>query len=337
MSTRCGIVKNAYLCTPTSRAPRQAARTSARESPASFSAPRQATASESDSLASSISSWSTKRRPRRWMGNSQRSPLKSIGDFSPMGKFSSDFRGCRSTSTSSMITTPPLHRLSTLEQASASSERWASCFSDSNASLAPRPPPPFLPTSVLEMPPCKSRLCSISTIFSIRLFTDSGAATTTPRCIFANSSFSAISCTGPTSSCVRSKVSVKTRFAKGAPKTSRSTFRVMSSKAEGIVCNTAVLPSARQRASMGPTTVVFPAPMIICWHEERPCAVRPRRSRTISTCLRRSMKEERNSNVSMRGSSRAAPWSAAGPSSKKQRSAPSCSAAASTAWRSRAS
>ena len=45
----------------------------------------------------------------KWIGNFQRRGLKSSGCFAPIGKFNSDFNGCKIKSTSSIISTPLLN------------------------------------------------------------------------------------------------------------------------------------------------------------------------------------------------------------------------------------
>ena len=62
------------------------------------------------------------------------------------------------------------------------------------------------------------------------------------------------------SSTERSKLSVKMRFTATKEKRERSTFLVCSSSADGIICTTRLSPSERIRLSIGPTTVVLPAP-----------------------------------------------------------------------------
>ena len=84
-------------------------------------------------------------------------------------------------------------------------------------------------------------------------------------------------------------------------------FLDISSRALGMTCVTSDCPSASIRVSRGPTTVVFPAPMIICCTLLCPFTLTLSTNHaTISTCLFRSSRSKRNSNTRKRGSYSAA-------------------------------
>ena len=87
-----------------------------------------------------------------------------------------------------------------------------------------------------------------------------------------------------------------------AEKRLRITLRVCSNNAVGITCVTSDSPSASISANNGPTTVVLPAPMIICCTRDSPRRTLSTNQFTISTCRRRSNRSKMYSNTKKRGS-----------------------------------
>mmetsp|Transcript_70148 Transcript_70148/g.123670 ORF Transcript_70148/g.123670 Transcript_70148/m.123670 type:complete len:207 (-) Transcript_70148:7862-8482(-) len=112
----------------------------------------------------------------------------------------------------------------------------------------------------------------------------------------------------------------------------RSTDRENSSSGLGTTSMTRPCPSASMRASRGLTTVVLPAPMIICFTRDWPCLRDPMNSWTSWTCSLRSMMFHVNSNTRNRGSHRQPPRPPSGPEVTKWRAVSRAPARASAFW-----
>mmetsp|Transcript_10210 Transcript_10210/g.31422 ORF Transcript_10210/g.31422 Transcript_10210/m.31422 type:complete len:282 (-) Transcript_10210:938-1783(-) len=245
--------------------------------------------------------WRWKTASSRWMGSSQRKPLRSMACFWPIGKLSSLRSGCSSTSTSSMMSTPRSRHSMSMTRTSASA------MSLRRAIWSRRRITSRLARRLSRGCRCsgcrRSRLCSCSTNLSSRLLTHSGAAHTTLRWRRARSSLAKRRITkSALSSTLRSNCSVYTVLVTIAEKRLRSTLRLCSSSAVGITCVTSFSPSARISASSGPTTVVLPAPMIICWTRESPRRTFSTNHSTISTWRSRSTRPKMYSKSRKRGS-----------------------------------
>ena len=87
------------------------------------------------------------------------------------------------------------------------------------------------------------------------------------------------------------------RFTMMVLKVSRMSLRDISTSALGTTLSTSESPSARMSASSGATTVVLPAPMIICFTMLRPPATAARKLFTMLTCLARSRMFHTNSKL----------------------------------------
>ena len=85
-------------------------------------------------------------------------------------------------------------------------------------------------------------------------------------------------------------------------KVARSRARVISRSALGTTDTTKLSPSASMSANNGATTVVLPAPMIICFTVDRPASASLLNFSTISTCLGRKKRFQTNSKTRNRGS-----------------------------------
>mmetsp|Transcript_24838 Transcript_24838/g.54278 ORF Transcript_24838/g.54278 Transcript_24838/m.54278 type:complete len:227 (-) Transcript_24838:904-1584(-) len=192
-----------------------------------------------------------------WIAIVQRSGEKSRGWRAPIGKFSSALSGWSNRSTSSMIRQPPRKSVSTCTSARMASSITGCCLR------------------------LWSRSSSIfSSILSWSDLMVLAVASTTPRLRAARRSFSTV---GQRISDERSNERVKTRLRTMEEKAARSVAFDCSSSAGGIVCSTSVRPSARSNASSGPTTVVLPPPMSICFTSGLPSRTASVNSRTSST------------------------------------------------------
>mmetsp|Transcript_24231 Transcript_24231/g.49041 ORF Transcript_24231/g.49041 Transcript_24231/m.49041 type:complete len:271 (+) Transcript_24231:473-1285(+) len=131
------------------------------------------------------------------------------------------------------------------------------------------------------------------------LFIVVGVATTTPLFLAALASAKRI--WGRTT-VERSNFIVYTRFVMMLAKVSRICVRDISSSALGTTESTSEEPSASMSVMSGATTVVFPAPMIICFTLLPPFLTILTKFRTISICFLRRRMFHTNSNMRKRGS-----------------------------------
>mmetsp|Transcript_116897 Transcript_116897/g.337834 ORF Transcript_116897/g.337834 Transcript_116897/m.337834 type:complete len:237 (+) Transcript_116897:586-1296(+) len=174
-------------------------------------------------------------------GKRQRSGAWWMSNFGPVGKFNSDFSGCKTMSTSSIMHTLLRRKISNTLPISNVSLFSCAVFRFARRSLA-------------------TSNCSKKR--NTNDFTSPGVVTirspwdcTKPMCADKLTS----------KSTARSHLKVATCFCKIDEKTLRSTERENSRSACGTTTQTMRSVSARTRESNGVTTVVLPWPMIICF------------------------------------------------------------------------
>mmetsp|Transcript_3036 Transcript_3036/g.4792 ORF Transcript_3036/g.4792 Transcript_3036/m.4792 type:complete len:233 (-) Transcript_3036:3419-4117(-) len=191
----------------------------------------------------------TNKASNKCQGSSHRSPfparlcVKSSGSRPPIGKLSSDLRGCNTRSTSSINKAPCFHSWNTFVPTSI-------CF----LKVWTR----FL--SGFRLYCILSTSCINSTTFNAKALTAVGCEQTIARFLIAFLSLLYILCEMVLK---RSKANVYTDFLTMALNFSLITPLDISSNALGTICVTRVLPSASINANKGPTTVVFPPPISI--------------------------------------------------------------------------
>mmetsp|Transcript_10639 Transcript_10639/g.26844 ORF Transcript_10639/g.26844 Transcript_10639/m.26844 type:complete len:447 (+) Transcript_10639:4151-5491(+) len=213
----------------------------------------------------------------KWMASVQRSGEKSSGSFSPMGKLSSDLKGCSNRSTSSMISTPRAIKVSSTRasaRTSRSMDGW--CLRRSSR-----------------------RQSSFSRSLSWTDLIEVAVQRTIPRCATAERSLSTSS---HVASDERSKLRVKTRLRMIDEKAERSVARVCSSSAGGIIWMTSAFPSPSMSERIGEITVVLPPPISICFTMGSPARTLATNSKMRSTWAFRSSTLCTNSKSRSRGS-----------------------------------
>mmetsp|Transcript_5090 Transcript_5090/g.12332 ORF Transcript_5090/g.12332 Transcript_5090/m.12332 type:complete len:336 (+) Transcript_5090:4625-5632(+) len=166
-----------------------------------------------------------------------------------MGKLSSERSGWRRRSTSSRISTPLLLQTRMIRAiSSAITLLIRSRFS-----------PIFVSWGGAQRSASRSSIC-----LSIRDLIDSDVVTTTPFVARASFNLECILRTSETQTHERSKENVCTRLGITRVKRARITFLDISKRDVGTTRVTREFPSASISESIGATTVLFPAPMIIC-------------------------------------------------------------------------
>mmetsp|Transcript_18113 Transcript_18113/g.56833 ORF Transcript_18113/g.56833 Transcript_18113/m.56833 type:complete len:227 (+) Transcript_18113:822-1502(+) len=214
---------------------------------------------------------------RRWIASVQRSGEKSRGSLSPTGKLSSERRGWRSRSTSSMMSTPASWNILTTwasARTSRSMEGW--CLRRGSRSTS-----------------------SFSRRRSCTDLTEVAVHSTTPRCATAERSLSTMRQDTVEE---RSKERLNTRLRMMEENAERSVAFVCSRRAGGIICTTSDAPSPSMRERMGEITVVLPPPMSICLTSGLPSRTEATNSSTSSTCAFRRRMLWMNSKSRRRGS-----------------------------------
>mmetsp|Transcript_95654 Transcript_95654/g.309870 ORF Transcript_95654/g.309870 Transcript_95654/m.309870 type:complete len:561 (+) Transcript_95654:2543-4225(+) len=194
-----------------------------------------------------------------------------------MGKLSSDFSGCSTRSTSSIMQTPCFNWTNILP-ISTHSRRICGVFFFARRSLA--------------MPSCsKKRSCKDLTSAGVLSIMSPWLHTRAMRADRFTSR-----------SRERSHLNVETLFCTTVENAFCITDRESMIKAWGTTKQTNRDPSASIKANKGDTTEVLPAPMIICFTTDFPVRNVSKNSETISTCLGRSKKPVTNSKIKKRGS-----------------------------------
>mmetsp|Transcript_30405 Transcript_30405/g.88909 ORF Transcript_30405/g.88909 Transcript_30405/m.88909 type:complete len:266 (-) Transcript_30405:1348-2145(-) len=206
------------------------------------------------------------RTSKSTIGSLQRSPslVKCRSFFSPMGKFSSDFNGCNTQSTSSMMQTPSRKSSRISPHTCVSPRSSLSLYLELESSV---------------------KMTKFSTNFNIKLLTEGGVVMTTALFCFAERS---LACSERLPTVARSHWKVYTRFWIAEEKVVRRTLKLIGSSAGGTHCMTRESPCASIKQMSGDTTDVLPAPMIICLTIDPPCSAASTHSSTRSTCLGRS-------------------------------------------------
>mmetsp|Transcript_106093 Transcript_106093/g.253271 ORF Transcript_106093/g.253271 Transcript_106093/m.253271 type:complete len:220 (+) Transcript_106093:231-890(+) len=213
----------------------------------------------------------------RCRGICHRWGAKSMRFFGPMGKFSSLRRGCSTMSTSSIMHTP-FEKISRTRPSSMVS---------------------FCRAAVLRLARRSLQMSRFSTNRKIRLLTSVGLV----RRMWPSLRTASIrSQMAMSTSSERSQWNMQIRFWMMEENTAISTPRQNSSKAEGTTRLTRRLPLAKSIDKSGLTTVVFPAPMIICFTPLSPPSTVRWKSEMIATCRPWSILLSENSKTKKWGS-----------------------------------